>query len=66
MYIWVSGAFGSERLVQKVVDSILRQSAASNEDGEEKSEVNPADDPLNSWTPDAASKIILTGRAKNV
>ncbi|KAK3102693.1 hypothetical protein FSP39_013188 [Pinctada imbricata] len=55
------GEFGSERLVQRVVDTILRQTAASTkEKGESEgaSALSPYDD---AWSASQPSKIILTG-----
>ena len=57
------GEFGSERLVQKVVDSILAQSAAplaASSAG--TSDLQPLQDPLDTFDPEMASKIILTGQ----
>jgi hypothetical protein len=63
------GEFGSERLVQRVVDTVLRQTAApvSKEEvreGAGREGAGPADmdtqDPA--WAPDQPSKIILTGQ----
>ncbi|KAL4225382.1 Deubiquitinating protein [Mactra antiquata] len=64
------GEFGSERLVQRVVDSILRQSAMLNK--ERGRETTPddtddnqrMDDNSDVWSADTASKIILTGQKK--
>ncbi|XP_033752592.1 deubiquitinating protein VCIP135-like [Pecten maximus] len=57
------GEFGSERLVQQVVDTILRNTAnrdvGQKEEAEGSQDVDMADDPL--WSSDTASKIILTG-----
>ncbi|XP_069134071.1 deubiquitinating protein VCPIP1-like [Argopecten irradians] len=57
------GEFGSERLVQQVVDTILHNTASRDlsqkEDDVGSQEVDMADDPL--WSSDTASKIILTG-----
>ncbi|XP_052065392.1 deubiquitinating protein VCPIP1-like [Mytilus californianus] len=54
------GEFGSERLVQQVVNTILRRTAGQKKDPE-KSVVNPYSD--ESFSADTASKIILTGHA---
>ena len=53
-----TGEFGSERLVQKVVDTIMRQTATK--ETAEAMERPTEEDPLH-WQPDAASKVILTG-----
>ena len=61
----ILGEFGSERLVQKVVDTILRQT--KNKEEEKKDEIEGAavkeGDPLldTSWRSDTPTKIILTG-----
>ncbi len=62
-----AGEFGSERLVQKVVDIILRYSASKEKQEDPKPGVS---DPSSAgaggaegaeWRDDTASKIILTG-----
>ncbi|XP_060086335.1 deubiquitinating protein VCPIP1-like [Ylistrum balloti] len=57
------GEFGSERLVQQVVDTILRNTASRDtsqtEEAMASQDVDMADDPL--WSSDTPSKIILTG-----
>ncbi|XP_041365436.1 deubiquitinating protein VCPIP1-like isoform X2 [Gigantopelta aegis] len=53
------GEFGSERLVQKVVSKILRQTAAP-EQVSNACEMPPPD-PV-AWSPEASSKIIITGQ----
>ncbi|XP_053384067.1 deubiquitinating protein VCPIP1-like [Mercenaria mercenaria] len=60
------GEFGSERLVQRVVDSILAQSAMliRQEEGEKDKEEPMAEEPVDAWSADTASKIILTGQKK--
>ncbi|XP_060561991.1 deubiquitinating protein VCPIP1-like isoform X2 [Ruditapes philippinarum] len=60
------GEFGSERLVQRVVDSILAQSAMLNkrEAAEKIKEEGMAVEPIDAWSADTASKIILTGQKK--
>jgi len=63
MRVCYLGEFGSERLVQKVVDSILAQSAAplaASSAG--TSDLQPLQDPLDTFDPEMASKIILTGQ----
>ena len=62
----MTGVFGSERLVQKVVDIILRQTAKQTEKTgaaaePSSSEVSMVDSP---WREDESTKIILTGRQK--
>ncbi|XP_064634580.1 deubiquitinating protein VCPIP1-like isoform X2 [Lineus longissimus] len=57
------GEFGSERLVQKVVDTILQQTALKPEMSESACS-NLGPDPMDTgWRDDTASKIILTGHA---
>lgn len=56
------GEFGSERLVQQVVNTILRRTAAQKTDPE-KSVANPYSDSDENFSADTASKIILTGHA---
>lgn len=57
------GEFGSERLVQKVVDTLLRQTASkAAEKTEDKSPSCDQGPPK--WASDEASKIILTGFQK--
>ena len=53
----LSGEFGSERLVQRVVDTILAQTAIVNKDADKMEEGEPSD----AWSAEQASKIILTG-----
>ncbi|XP_025080407.1 deubiquitinating protein VCIP135-like isoform X2 [Pomacea canaliculata] len=56
------GEFGSERLVQQVVDTILRQTASSKTDDVESPHVGaPKSCDHGSWTADEESKIILSG-----
>ena len=54
-----TGEFGSERLVQKVVDTILRNTAAK--DLGESSKGAEGGSTQAEWKDDTASKIILTG-----
>ena len=61
MYFLYSGEFGSERLVQRVVDTILRQTAANakgKDDPTSSNALSPYDD---TWSASEPSKIILTG-----
>lgn len=64
------GEFGSERLVQRVVDSILAQSARADreekqeQEGEGKEEPMTFGDGSDPWSAETASKIILTGQKK--
>lgn len=55
------GEFGSERLVQRVVDTILRHTAPKIKDkeGASTSVVSPYQD--TEWSAEESSKIILTG-----
>ena len=56
LFLNIVGEFGSERLVQRVVDTILAQTAvASRDDKMEEGE------PSDVWSSEQASKIILTG-----
>lgn len=58
----LAGEFGSERLVQQVVDTILRQTASSKTDDVESPHVGaPKSCDHGSWTADEESKIILSG-----
>ena len=57
----IVGEFGSERLVQQVVNTILRRTAAQKKD-KESSVVNPYSDDQD-WSAETASKIILSGHA---
>lgn len=56
-----AGEFGSERLVQRVVDTILRNTAKR--DAAEKVEEGDKDSEkmAESWNAESSSKIILTG-----
>ena len=56
-----SGEFGSERLVQRVVDTILRHTApkVKDQEGASTSVVSPYQD--TDWSAEEPSKIILTG-----
>ena len=54
----ILGEFGSERLVQRVVDTILAQTAIVNKDADNKMEEG---EPFDAWSSEQASKIILTG-----
>lgn len=55
------GEFGSERLVQRVVDTILRHTApkVKDKEGASTSVVSPYQD--TEWSAEEPSKIILTG-----
>ncbi|WAR01801.1 VCIP1-like protein [Mya arenaria] len=57
------GEFGSERMVQQVVDSILAQSAASLKEGG-ATQRQDSEKPMDTFNPETASKIILTGFKK--
>ena len=53
----IAGEFGSERLVQRVVDTILAQTAVASREDNKMEEGEPSD----AWSSEQASKIILTG-----
>ncbi|CAH1785484.1 unnamed protein product [Owenia fusiformis] len=58
------GEFGSERLVQKVTNTILVNTAKLTKKDDSTSKVTAVDEDPNAWKSDAASKIILTGQKK--
>ena len=59
---FIVGEFGSERLVQQVVDTILAQSATLIKQDDKNEELSVASGSDNDvWSAETASKIILTG-----